>query len=187
MLYEEGSRAEFLKILAEMGEEPAFIERARRTESSLELLMQRCQSEREEALIWPRRHFHVLRVRCAGNWSRFNKHVADIQPELLLESLSVQLPVEEHKLSTWFISDRGALKCFLESGQRFNSKWTRFLNSDVLNEANQRRQEYNHYYPIEKGCAFDNEHVNSGFEPLPLLTRTWLETRFPLLQLPTLR
>ena len=91
----EGSRIEFLKILAEMGEEPAFIGRARAAEVALDALLGRCHRQRAELLEWPRRHFTVLLHRTAGDWSRIALHVAADDCHSLFNALSAKLtPVE---------------------------------------------------------------------------------------------
>lgn len=180
----EGSRSEFLKILVEMGEEPAFLMRARRVEEALSSLVKRCESERRDALIWPRRHFHVLRKRCSGNWSRFAPLVSDPDSSTIFVDLSAQLPEDDKYLEAWFTSDRSALRTFHESATKFNKMWSRFLSSGVLTEVNDRRREYNSYYPMEKATAFGTESFSADFKALPEIPQSWLESRFPLLTLP---
>ena len=81
MIEYEGSRGEFLKLLAEMGEEPAFITRARATDKILERTLKRCQRERDELLVWPRRHFDTMRKRVADNWSRLARMIDQQDPD----------------------------------------------------------------------------------------------------------
>ena len=57
----------------------------------------------------------------------------------------------------------------------------------MLEEVNRQRHEYNEYYPVEKACAFGSDAMVADFEPLPMLDRVMLESKFPLLELPTLR
>lgn len=180
----EGSRNEFLKILAEMGEEPAFIGRARSAQVALDSLLARCDTERTELLLWPRRYFTILRQRTAGDWSRLASHVATSECLSTFNSLSAQLPLVEQVESRLFLRDRTALRQFLESATRFNNAWSRFLDATALNDVNRRRDEYNRYYPLEKACAFANEGLDASFVPLPMLDRSFLESRFPLLNLP---
>ncbi|MDM4018102.1 hypothetical protein [Roseiconus lacunae] len=183
----EGSRGEFLRLLVEMGEEPAFVGRARAPELALRSLLIRCQTYRDELLLWPRRHFHVLRKLVAGKWWRLDSFVSDSDPRERFVKLSEQLPPLETDFSpSFFLTHRSALKAFVESAKRFNSTWTDFLASDVLDEVNERRTEFNRYYKIERECAMGNAALGLKFAPLPVLDPQYLETRFPLLDVPTI-
>ena len=183
----EGSRIEFLKILAEMGEEPAFIGRARAAEVALDALLGRCHSQRAELLEWPRRLFTVLLHRTAGDWSRIALHVAADDCHSLFNALSAKLTPVEWVTPTLFMTDRAVLRQFLESAKRFNVAWRNFLDTAGLADVNMRRDEYNRFYPLEKACAFGNDGQDEGFAPLPMLDRDYLESRFPLLPVPELR
>jgi hypothetical protein len=73
----EGSRSEFLEILAQLGEEPVFINRARAPQVALDALLTSCSVHREERLAWPRRHFASLSLRVAAQWPRLQRFLAD--------------------------------------------------------------------------------------------------------------
>ena len=182
----EGSRAEFLKILAEMGEEPAFIERARAAQSALEGLLGRCTSKREELLEWPRHHLSALFHRISGDWSRLDSYVVGDHTSSQFCTLASQLTITESTKAAFFATDRSVLRQFLESGRRFNDAWTRFLDDAGLADVNRLRDDYNQFYPLEKACAFGTDVRNHGFTPLPMLDRKYLDDRFPLLSLPVL-
>ena len=47
--------------------------------------------------------------------------------------------------------------------------------------------DYNRCFPIERAAALGTERVNIGFCELPMLKRSFLAERFPLLKLPRLR
>lgn len=47
----EGSRAEFLKLLAEFGETPAFVTCARAVNAAFDCFVRQCQTHRDEALV----------------------------------------------------------------------------------------------------------------------------------------
>ena len=72
----EGSRSEFLKLLAEMGEEPAFIARPLAPGDALEALLQACEAKRNELLKWPKFHLAALAQRVRGDWSRLGSLLA---------------------------------------------------------------------------------------------------------------
>ncbi len=125
----EGSRSEFLKILAEMGEEPAFVNRARASQIALELLLQHCSVHREELLEWPRRHFATLRRLIASKWGRLDHFLTDANVEAVFATLELQLPAIPTAAPSLLTTDRSALKQFIESAERFNSAWLRFLGA----------------------------------------------------------
>lgn len=180
----EGSRSEFLRILAEMGEEPAFINRSKAPETALKALLKSSEVDYDELLKWPRRHFASFVARVAGDWARVQRWLAgpeEIQHFVTLESLLS--PKEQQKLPL-FATDRGLLKQFLDSAIRFNESWLSFANGPGLEHVNQLRDNYNRFYPMEKACAFGNDRVVEGFEELPLLDSRFLLERFPLLTLP---
>ena len=66
----EGSRSEFLKLLAECGEEPAFLARARRLQIALDAMLRACETKRDEMLKWPKFHLSMLARQIRNDWSR---------------------------------------------------------------------------------------------------------------------
>lgn len=184
----EGTRGEFLKILAEMGEEPAFISRGNAPQIALDDLLNVCTAHRQEQLKWPRRHFTTLRRRVSGDWSRLKSYLADQKGVDLLLALEGQLASDERDYSWFFLTtDKRALRQFYESAERFNKHWSAFITGAGLDHVNELRENYNRFYPMEKACAFGNDSVNKGFQPLPPLDASMLFERFPLLTLPELR
>jgi hypothetical protein len=65
----QGSRGEFLKSLAELGEDPAFIRRAQSVEVAWSQLRAQCKAQREMMLRWPWMHLSILAARLNDNWS----------------------------------------------------------------------------------------------------------------------
>lgn len=187
MIDYEGSRAEFLKILAEMGEEPAFIRREREAQAALNRLLLRCSKKREEMLKWPQFHFSALFHRVCGDWSCLGSYVVDDHPDSRFCQLAKQLTITESAKAAFFATNRSLLKQFLESGLRFNEAWTCFLDEAGLDTVNSLRDDYNKFYPLEKACAIGIEVDSFGFTPMPMLDRTYLDDRFPLLSLPILK
>jgi hypothetical protein len=84
------------------------------------------------------------------------------------------------------VSDKAALHRFLESAERFNRHWREFIERVDLEGVNKLRRDYNQFYVLEKACAFGNERVTAGFEPLEMIDGAYLYERFPLLTLPSL-
>jgi hypothetical protein len=182
----EGSRSEFLKILAETGEEPAFINRGRAPQFALDALLKSCSVHREERLEWPRRHFATLYLRTAGEWSRLQRYLAAKDDVNLFAVLECQLAPIGNAAPSILASDRALLRQFIESAARFNQDWLSFVDGSGLEHVNELREDYNRYYPMEKACAFGRDTVNEGFNSLPLLDSAFLLERFPLLLLPEL-
>lgn len=182
----EGSRSEFLRILAEMGEEPAFINRGRAPQVALDALLKSCLIHHSERLEWPRHHFSSLRLRTAGEWSRLQRYLAEKDDASVFAELERQLAPIGKAAPSALSSDLALLRQFVESAARFNENWLTFVEGSGLDHVNQLREDYNRYYPMEKACAFGRDTVNEGFKRLPLLDSAFLLERFPLLLLPEL-
>lgn len=77
MLYEtdEGSRQEFLRLLAEQGEEPAFLRRARGLTAALDNLDRKIERERLAMLHGPRLHLRKLAAIINQDWSKLTPHL----------------------------------------------------------------------------------------------------------------
>ena len=186
----EGSRGEFLKMLLEQGEEPAFLRRAKSVHDAWESVIQRCQAHREERLRGPQMHLGNLARQLKGDWSRLSPFLADeFQLPLisaLYEEWKPQLPKVANLASPWS-TIRSSIVIFVESGQRFNIAWNKFLSDVDLDEVNRLRSEYNQFYPVEKAAAFGSEDVERlGFTPLDMATREYLQASYPPLELPSL-
>ena len=182
----EGSRTEFLKLLAEFGEEPSFIARARAPQIALESLLQACEAKRDEMLKWPKHHLSALANQIGGQWSRLGCLLEVPESARLLETMHAMMPESNAARTRRLWSDRAALCRFLESAERFNRNWKTYLDSLDLECVNKPRRDYNEFYVVEKTCAFGNEKVAEGFQPLEMIEREDLFQRFPLLTLPSL-
>jgi hypothetical protein len=187
MLEYEGSRHEFLKFLAEFGEEPAFLGRARAVELALDLLLRECAAKYEELLRWPKLRLGLLAAQIQGDWSRISPWLADAESVAALNDLRARWPDLKPGQAEWFVSDKEALRRLVESVARFNCGWQKFLRVLDLEPVNQPRREYNQFYVLEKECAFGKEKVAEEFEPLALIAPADLVERFPLLPRPRLR
>ena len=185
MLDYEGSRGEFLKLLAEFGEEPAFVRRASIVEESWRQLLRRCCREREELLHWPRTHFCGLKRRVNGNWHRIARLLQDPNRLSFFESFELDFgAVQVVQQMPW--TDSGALRAFVDSAIRFDRGWSDFVAQLNLDPINRVRRNYNEYYPIERACAFGTEQFNKAFEPIAMVDRDVLLQRYPLIDVPQL-
>ena len=182
----EGSRSEFLKLLAALGEEPAFIARARATQFALDALIRACQAKREEMLEWPTFHLSMLANQIGENWSRLAPFLAVPESTTMLKALHATLCRNETVRPQWRDSDQAALRRFIDSAERFNRCWHAYLDDLDLDPTNKSRRDYNQFYSLEKACAFGSERVADGFKPLEMVDYAYLDRRFPLLNLPKL-
>jgi hypothetical protein len=184
MYDDEGSRSELLKLLAEFGEEPAFIARGRAPQIELDALLQACEAKRDEMLRWPRFHLAVLTQQIAGDWSRLGALQAVPVSVDMLAALHASMAANYPAVKNWLASDKTALVRFLESAERFNRHWRAYLDGVDLKAVNTPRREFNQFYLLEKDCAFGSERVAEGFEPLAMIDPEYLYERFPLLKIP---
>jgi hypothetical protein len=187
----QGSRGEFLKCLAELGENPAFIQRAQRIDEAWSQLREQCRSQRDVMLRWPSMHLGILAGRLKNNWSPLARYLADEGQVTYFEDLYKDWKhlLESRTISanSWS-SIRRILGNFIDSVDRFNGTWNKFLHDVNLEEVNRLRRDYNKYYPMEKACAFDCEDTERlGFTPLDPVTFDELYAAFPPLAIPKLR
>ncbi|MGV3486760.1 MAG: hypothetical protein ACO1RT_20260 [Planctomycetaceae bacterium] len=183
----QGSRGEFLKILADVGEEPAFIQRARSVEIGWDMLLSSCESQRDELLQWPRRHFAILAHRVRKDWSRLVPYLKEPRSAEYFEPLHRAWESKLPTVTDWTWSDRAALFTFVASVERFNHAWAQALRRVDLEEVNRVRGDYNRFYPIEKDCAFGIDRTALTFEPIEMVTPAKLRELFPPVALPELR
>jgi hypothetical protein len=183
----EGSRSQFLKQLAETGETPAFVGRARAPEEAWSRLLEHCRQQRDEMLLWPARHWAKLKSRVGERWDLLTPFLREPHAESMLIELNRQLPSLPDDQGFVFAANRTLLRTFLESATRFNQDWRRWLNALDLTPINRLRQAYNDYYRIEKAAALGSEKFNHDFRPLPLLGGDSLLREHPPLFLPTLK
>ena len=182
----EGSRSEFLKLLAQFGEEPAFIARAKAPQLALESLLHNCHARREELLVWPYRHLSNLAQCIGGNWLRIAPFLARRESAAELEALHARMPSQGSTHSPWPTTEKGILRQFVDSAARFNRAWHAYLAGIDYESVNKPLRDYNRYYPLEKACAFGNETLSDEFQPLDLIDLAFLESRFPYLPIPQL-
>jgi len=182
----EGSRSEFLKLLAECGEEPSFIARAKAPQIALDALLHICSAKSQEMLRWPTLHLTILAQQVQSEWSRLSPLLAAPDSVSLLEALHAGLLTKPPVRTHWLTSDKTALRRFLESAERYNRHWLSFVEGLDLEPVNKPRREFNQFYVLEKECAFQSEKLAEGFEPLIMVDTAYLYRRFPLLTLPAL-
>jgi hypothetical protein len=180
----EGSCIEFLKLLAQFGEEPAFVARAQAPQIALEALLHDCQARHDELLKWPKFHLSKLAHQVRHDWSRLSALFTVPDSVTMLAALHASMAVDPPVKTNWLVSDKAALRQFLESAKRFNRHWGAYVDGFNFEPVNQPRRDFNQFYVLEKACAFGSERVTDGFEALGMIDSAYLYARFPLLLLP---
>lgn len=186
----EGSRRELMKMLVEHGEEPAFIRRAQTVDEAWRQLLVTCRSQHDEMLRGPQLHFSILADHVQNDWSQVSEFLAEEDHTRYFENLyhrwKDKLKFKGHR-SRWRRSCLRPLTTFIESADRFDRTWTKFLQQLDLTAINRLRRDFNEYYPVEKACAFDCEAVDRlGFNALQPVTFELLHEMFPPLEAPKL-
>jgi hypothetical protein len=182
----EGSRGEFLKLLVELGEKPAFIARAQAPMIALNALLSAVEAKRREMLKWPTFHLSILANQIKNDWSRLGSLLAVPESSIVLETLYASMHTGKPVRTGWLGSDKSALRRFLESGERFNRNWQTYLDGLDLGPVNKPRRDFNEFYVLEKACAFGSERIAEAFEPLEMIDSRYLYERLPFLTLPSL-
>ena len=134
MLYEdyEGSRAEFLKLLAERGEEPAFLRRSRGVDSAISQLERECLACRKDMLRGPRLHLRKLAVLLHSNWKGLTPYLVDgarwVVFEQLFAECNGQKELPSWSQAAWGGSIKVTLREVYHSVARFNQAWQQYLD-----------------------------------------------------------
>ncbi len=152
---------------------PAFARRARRVEDAYAELLERCQAQRAAWLV-------VVRARLA-RVAAFG--AIDDRFRELAAALDVALPTPV-AVGNKRQAQRARAE-LADSVERFNRRWTRYLESLDLDSLNREREDYNRYYVLEKECALRSARLaRVGFVPLRPITSRDLAQRFPPLVVP---
>ena len=188
----EGSRLEFLKILVEQGEEPAFLRRSRIVTEALEQLHRDLRSQRRHLLGGARLKLHVLADRLRCDWSKLGDYLADSSDCIFYEELFKEWELASKSpgaaIGSWLRPTRFLLSDFHHSVVRLNQLWEQHLDRVDLSEINRMLRNYNEYYPMEKTCAFDCQDIDRlGFMATRPMTREELDQEYPPISLPELR
>lgn len=175
----EGSRSEFLNLLAELGEQPAFIRRATAVEETTEHLNRQCRSVYESLTKWPRIHLANLTYRVGDNWSKCGEILTNPTDMDAFRDLATQWGSADARVTERHWTMRRAMREFINSAERFNRSWIYSLDQLNFDQANEARRKYNQYYPVEKECAFGGQLGSWKFETVDMLTRDSVLEQLP--------
>jgi hypothetical protein len=176
----EAEGREVAELVAQF-DAPAYIRRARGVELALEDLLVRCRQQRSEWLAMARLRLGRLHA-LAGDWNALRRWLAEDD----LAALAALHRELEPKLRVPVAATRsrrrlrGALAELVESLERFNRRWSKYLAKLDLSPINELRESYNRYYILEKECALRSSALaRQGFQPLTTLTHAEVEAMLP--------
>jgi hypothetical protein len=168
---------------------PAYVRRAREVEDAFDELIAKCARQRDE---WLKKVRSRLSCLCAVADDRLAQpsHFADLNQLEVVRRLAASLNIESsqspgQKSTRAF---RRQLQELWEDIERYNRRWSVYVNNLDLTRVNRLRDEYNRYYLLEKECAMRSARLaRQGFRRLSPLMQDDLLSRFPLLELPAPR
>ena len=165
-----------------MFDQPAYMRRALRVEDALRGLEQHIHRQREQHLEWVRRPLRTwltLVQRDPTIVDRLEEKCRTSLETLLSSVLKEGRPVEG---LLWLPKPRKVLGEIHREVDRFNGRWQQLLAIVDLSPINQRIDEYNEHYLLEKECAFRSPCAAArGFQPLEHVGPDWLQSLFPTL------
>ena len=135
---------------------PAFARRGQELEFAIERLNARCRRERAEML-----EMVLLRIR---QWGREAAGTDDGGEyfSMSMEPLRIACGIESINWALARGSSRRravAAKDLIASVERFNRRWSRFLEELKLDAINVMIEHYNRYYLLEKECVFGSSRA----------------------------
>lgn len=173
-----------VKTLMGMFDTPSFLRRAGRVNDAIDAVRRKCQAQREEWL-------HGVRLRLRA-WHAVASKQLDVAnrlpPDASRAILAIVDEVGESATSPLLLAvgkPSTVWNDLVESVERFNARWTRFVNSVDAQAANALIDGYNRNYLFEKECALRSARAAMrGYRPIERITIDWLLREFPAL--PTL-
>lgn len=182
----EGSRAEFMKMLAEHGSPPAYLVRAQRVEQVWQTLLNDCRKRQAELLSMPRTRLAQVAELIGHQWEKLAGYVSAPSQAAYLEQLHAEWKPTLRSLVQPTTSQRkirAALWDLRSSFLRFNRRWENVIAEVDLGQVNYERSEYNDYYLVEKSAALGSDKLaEMGFERLRERTTEDLFAEIPLLK-----
>lgn len=167
---------------------PAFVRRARDLNEAWQAIVSGCRIRYDEYLLIPKLRLARL-VALAGDHTRIRDL---LEPPASVDELMrlfeawrprLRVAIDVTPSATLL---RAALEQLLVSFDRFNHRWSRFVEQVPLTRLNELREAYNRFYLLEKECAMRSPAVaRDRFQPLAPVLASDLMALYPLL--PALR
>jgi hypothetical protein len=173
-----------IKEMMGLFDAPAFARRGLEVDEMLRRVDARCRQARIERL-------EMVHVRLR-QWTRVATGPED-WPTVFTASIEPLWPLSEAEPPQWAASPAprhrrlAVARDLIGSVERFNRRWTEFVESINLGPANGVIDHYNRYYILEKECVMGSSRLAARFfTPIPLLTSERLLRDHPLLPVPDL-
>jgi hypothetical protein len=168
---------------------PAFVRRARDLEETWQAIVATCRTRYEADLLIPKLRLATV-FALAGDWSRISSFLDDPESIDDLRSLHELWKPRLRAAVKVAPSDQlvvSSLQQLVASFERFNRRWSRFVEQISLTRLNELREAYNRFYLLEKECAMRSPAVaRDRFESLPPVSYSDILALFPLLPVPRL-
>lgn len=167
-----------LRSLLGLFDMPAFARRGAEMEYGVERIRTRCRVHRVELLgmVHLRLKQWAAVARGPDDWQdQFDRPVAPYW-----ELATAPTPPAWAPLSAPPRKRRPVARDLIASVERFNRRWTKFLDELELSTVNGSIERYNKYYLLEKECSLGSTRLAAQhFQPQPLLTIAALAAEFP--------
>jgi hypothetical protein len=163
---------------------PAFVRRGQDLEYALGRIRARCERERSAMLDMVRVRLRLWAAAVTGPAMIEGAFAASI--ESLWTCCHAEPPAWSERPAPES-RRRQIARDLVASIERFNRRWTRFLDELNLGPINHQVDQYNRYYVLEKECFLGSTRLAARhFSAKPRLTRESLEEDFPALPVPQL-
>lgn len=171
-----------LRELLGLFDVPAFARRGQDLEHSLDRIHSRCRAQREEMLEMVRLRLRQWSRVAIGPGSWLGVFTGPIESLWELTRSEpprwADRPASSRRLRT-------VARDLIGSIERFNRRWTQFLESLNLGPVNQVIDQYNTYYVLEKECVLGSARLAARcFTPVEPLSQTALLSVYPILPVP---
>jgi hypothetical protein len=179
---------------------PAYVRRGLQLAEARDRLFNRCQTVRDDYLCGVVGQLRLLRSTIC-DWNELSGYMASDRDCQVLARFETAFLVrtatsgsgkltdstqrgEKRRtgMPLLLVSRRWELHALASSIERFNRRWSAFVETVDLDDVNRQVADYNRYYLLEKECALRSARLAArGFVPARPVTRADLAARYPLL------
>lgn len=161
---------------------PAYVRRARTLQDAQDAVLNQCRRQRDEWLGPVRTQLGLLHA-LAGDYGILRPWLDGDAGNEALRQLHALLEPRLRARIEPTTSPRvllQALRRLALSVERFNRRWEAFLPTINLTAVNRLREDYNHYFLLEKECSIRSYRVAmQGYQRLALMTVEDLRSLLP--------
>lgn len=165
-----------------MFDTPSFARRGADVEYALKRFHERLKRERDGML-------DMLRTRLR-QWAAASTG-PDAESRFFRDSILALWPLANAPEPSWNTAPaserrlRAIARDLIASVERFNRRWSAFLDRLDVAALNHRIDQFNRNYLLEKECVLGSSRLASRFyRPIPRIDRPWLDTHYPTIEVP---